>query len=424
MKYLIQSAQIVCPGSSFHLKRKNVLLHNGKIVGIGDKNFEADKVIEAAGMVLSPGWFDLGCAGGDPGFEHKEDLVSLTRAAAAGGFTELALLPNTQPVVQTKNEISYLTRHNASRLVQVHALAAVTRNTKGEELTEMIDLHHAGAVGFTDGLKTLWHTDVFLKALLYLQKVGGVLIDHAEDTWLNLFGQMHEGVNSTMLGLKGMPRLAEEVAVQRNLELLAYTGGRLHLARISTARTVELIRNARKKGFRVTCDITAYQPLYTDNVLSHFDTNYKVNPPLREKADVEALLKGLRDGTIDVICSGHVPHDHESKQLEFDQAEAGVINLQTVGSQIAALAEHMDLPLLIEKVAVAPRQVLGLPVPDIEEGAEANLTLFAPQAAWTFTEADNLSKSANSPWLAQPLQGRAVAVFNNGKAMVADGYAQ
>jgi dihydroorotase len=414
MKILIQSPLILDPNSSFHQKEKNVLISNGRITEIGDRNYAADKVVKAEGMLLSPGWFDLGTFVGDPGLEHKEDLNSAARAAASGGFTEIAVLPNTVPAVQTKNEISYLTRNNESRLVQFHALASVTRNNKGEELTEIIDLHEAGAVAFTDGLKPIWHTDIMLKALQYLQKFNGVLIDHPEDNWLNMFGQMHEGINSTRLGLKGMPRIAEEIVVTKYLELLAYAGGRLHFSRISTAKSVELIRAAKKK-LNVSCDITAYQPLLEDSLLVDFDTNYKVNPPLREKIDNDALIKGLKEGTIDVICSGHVPHDDESKNLEFDLADFGIIGLQTFGANLVSLSRSVDWDVLLEKVTVGPRRVLSLEVPRIEEDTKANLTLFDPQRAWVLDEKSNSSKSKNSPWFGQELKGKAVAVFNNTK---------
>src|SRR5690606_15429711 len=237
MKILIQAAEILDPNSPFHQKRKNVLIQNGRIAGIGEKQYAADKTIKADGMKLSVGWLDLGTFIGDPGLEHKEDLESGTKAAAAGGFTEIVTLPNTEPSVQTKNEVSYMLRGNAGRLVQIHPLASVTRDNAGEALTEMIDLHASGAIGFTDGFKPVWHTDVFLKALQYLQTFDGVLIDHAEDYWLNLYGQMHEGPTSTRLGLKGMPRLAEEIVISRNLELLHYAGGRLHFARVSTPKS-------------------------------------------------------------------------------------------------------------------------------------------------------------------------------------------
>ncbi len=299
--------------------------------------------------------------------------------------------------------------------MQIHALASVTKDNKGEELTEMIDLHEAGAVAFTDGLKSVWHTDIFLKALQYLQKFDGLLIDHPEDIWLNLFGQMNEGVNSTMLGLKGMPRIAEEVAVSKNLKLLGYAGGRLHFAKISTAKTVGLIRAAKKKGLNVTCDIPVYQALLDDSLLHDFNTHYKVNPPLREKEDNEALIKGLKDGTIDVLSSGHVPQDDESKNLEFDLADFGIINLQTFGSQLATLSKWVEMESLIEKVTSNPRKILGLSLPIVDVDAKANLTLFDPSLEYTFTEGDNLSKSKNSPWLGSRLTGKVVATFNNSR---------
>lgn len=414
MKILIQAAEILDPDSPFHQKQKNILIHNGRIAAIGDKALAADKVIKAEGMMLSPGWFDIGTFIGDPGLEYKEDLDSGTRAAAAGGFTEIAMLPNTVPCVQTKNEISYLVRGNGDRLVQIHPLAAVTLNNKGEELTEMIDLHTAGAVGFTDGLKPIWHTDIFLKSLQYLQKFDGVLIDHPEDYWLNLFGQMHEGVNSTRLGLKGMPRIAEEIVIGKNLELLQYAGGRLHFARVSTPRSLELIRTAKKK-YRVTCDVTVFQPLLDDTYLSDFDTNYKVNPPLRERADNDAIIKALRDGTIDVLSSGHMPQDEESKNLEFDRAEFGMISLQTFCANLVSLSKQVDWEVLIPKVTTGPRKVFGLEAVRIEEGALANLTLIDPALKWVLNDESNFSKSKNSPWYGKELTGKAVAVFNQGK---------
>jgi dihydroorotase len=414
MKILIQGAEIIDSTSPHHKKTRNVLIQNGRITAIEDKNLQADKVIDAEGMKLSIGWCDIGTYVGDPGIEHKEDLDSVSKAAAAGGFTELAVLPNTQPCIQTKNEVSYITRNNNNRLVQLHALAAVTRNCKGEELTEMIDLKAAGAVAFTDGLKPVWHTDIFLKSLQYLQKFDGLLIDFPEDTMLNMFGQMNEGIQSTMLGLKGMPRIAEEIIVSRNLELLGYAGGRLHLARLSAAKAVDYVRAARKK-LNVTCGITSYQPLLDDSMVAGFDTSYKVNPPLREKSDQEALIKALKDGTIDVICSGHVPQDEESKNVEFDLADFGMINLQTFASNLVALSRWIEYSTLIEKVTHAPRNLLNLGTPRIEIDEKANLTLLDPDRVWTFDDKTNFSKSKNSPWWNKRIVGKVAAVFNNGK---------
>src|SRR5688572_11501908 len=419
MKILIQAAKILDSNSPFHKKEKNVLIQNGRIAEIGDKNFQADKIIKAEGMILSAGWFDLGTHIGDPGLEHKEDIESVSKAAAAGGFTELATLPNTSPSIQTKNDVSYLKKGNYNRLVQIYALASVTKNNKGEELTEMIDLHHAGAVGFTDGLKPIWHTDIFLKSLQYLQKFNGLLIDHPEDVWLNMFGQMHEGINSTKLGLKGMPRIAEDIAVGKNLELLGYAGGRLHFARISSAKAIDMVRQAKKK-LPVSCDIAIYQPLLDDSYLRDFDTNYKVNPPLREKGDADALIKALKDGTVDVICSGHAPHEDESKSLEFDLADAGMISLQTFAANLVTLSRSVDWDVLLEKVTVNPRKLLMLEIPKIEVDAKANLTLFDPNHFWTFDEKSNFSKSKNSPWLGKEITGKAIAVFNNGRQKIED----
>jgi dihydroorotase len=299
--------------------------------------------------------------------------------------------------------------------VQLYALASVTRNNKGEEMTEMIDLHEAGAVGFTDGLKSVWHTDIFHKTLQYLQKFEGLLIDHPEDTWLNFAGQMHEGVNSTMLGLKGMPAIAEELPLGRNIELLQYAGGKVHFSRLSTAKSIDIVRAAKKRGLAISCDITGYQALLDDSVLSDFDTNYKVNPPLREKSDREALVKGLKDGTIDVISSGHVPHDDESKNLEFDLADFGMTNLQTFASNLASLSTSVEMGVLIEKVTTAPRALLGLTVPLIDVDQKANLTLFDPAAEWVLNEKTNLSKAKNSPWFGKKIKGKAIAVFNNSR---------
>lgn len=415
MKILIQSPTISDPNSSHHQKKKNVLIQNGRIVDISSKATTADKVIEAEGMILSTGWMDLGTFIGDPGLEYKEDLESASAAAAAGGFTEIAMLPNTVPSVQSKNEVNYITKGNGSRLVQIYPIGSVTLKNAGEELTEMIDLNASGAVAFSDGLKPVWNTDILLKSLQYLQKFDGLLINHPEDIWLNMFGQMNEGKNSTILGLKGMPKIAEDLAVSRDVELLSYSGGRLHFARLSSAKALDLVRAAKKKKLNLTCDIAAYQALLDDSLLEDFDTNYKVNPPLREKADLDALIAGLKDGTIDILTSGHLPQDTESKVLEFDHADFGMINLQTFASQLTRLSKHVNIHDLLEKVTSAPRRLLKLPVPLIEKDEKANLTLFDPAEKWVFTEKANRSKSKNSPWLDKEIVGKATAVFNNSK---------
>ncbi|MDQ3394253.1 MAG: dihydroorotase [Bacteroidota bacterium] len=391
----------------------NIFIQDGLIKNISDERLDAEIIIESPGLLASPGWFDMRAHFADPGFESKEDLFSGSEAAAAGGFTEVALLPNTSPVIQTKNEISYIKSRNFHSLVQLYPMGAVTLQTKGEELTEMIDMYHAGAIAFSDGEKPLWHSDVLLKTLLYLQQFDGLLINKAEDKFLNMFGNMHEGVNSTLLGLKGMPSLSEELTMMRDLKILEYTGGKIHFSNISSAGGVKLIKEAKSKGLSVTCDIAAHQLLFDDNVLQDFDTNYKVNPPFREQTDIEALIEGIIDDTIDVIVSAHTPQDAESKNLEFDLAEFGIIALQTVFPILNQFQERIGLGKILEKINYNPRKILKVSQPTIKEGSKANITVFNSSQEWSFNEQTNKSKSHNSPLFNQKLRGKVVAVFNN-----------
>ncbi len=246
MSVLLKSVTIYDKNSAHHKKTLNVLIERGKIKSISKSVPKAKKVVDIKGGILSAGWFDMDAVFGDPGYEHKEDLQSGLAAAAAGGFTGLALLPNTKPVTQTKNAVSYLTMGNRSNLTQIHPIAAVTIDTKGEELTEMIDLHEAGAIAFSDGTEPLWHSDILMKTLQYLQKFNGLLITRPEDVHLSKFGVMNEGAESTILGMKGIPNLAEEIIVQRDLELLNYAGGRLHFSNISSTKSLDLIKKAKK----------------------------------------------------------------------------------------------------------------------------------------------------------------------------------
>ena len=413
MQVTIKGAQIIAPGSSHHNTVTNVIIEQGRIKAIGKK--EEGKVIEAKGMLLTPGWFDMRANFNDPGYEHKEDLESGLNAAAAGGFTGVALLPNTNPVIDTKNDVKYLQSRNEGSLVQVYPYGAVTKGCLGEELTEMIDISSAGAVAFTDGQVPVWHTDILLKTLQYLQPYDKLLINKAEEKWLNMFGQMHEGKASTYLGLKGMPALGEELMVSRDLDILRYTGGKLHFSVISTAGAIELIGKAKKEGLNISCDMACYQPLLSDNLLMDYDTNLKVNPPLRDKATNKKLIKALKDGVIDVLVSNHLPQDAESKNLEFDLADFGIISLQTFGANLVELSSSVGWEQLIEKVAVNPRKLLDITVPVIEEQAHAELTLFDPDRVWTPDRSTSKSKSENSPWYGKPVTGKVKAVFNNGK---------
>lgn len=412
MNLTLRSVTISDSQSKFHRKKVDILIQNGAIAKIGKVTGAKGKEIDGSGMILTPGWFDLNCLFGDPGYEQKEDRVSGCATAAAGGFTGIAHLPNTKPVVGSKNDLAYLTANNSHQVTDVHPIASVTIGAKGEELTEMIDLHHAGAAAFSDGIEPVWNSDILLKTLQYLQKFDGLLINRPEDKMLTQFGDMNEGVTSTVLGMKGMPALAEELMITRDLEILAYAGGKIHFSNVSAAGSVKLIRKAKKNGLNVTCDVAIHQLLLDDSTLDDFDTNLKVNPPLRTKKDINALIKGINDNTIDAIVTSHRPQDEESKKLEFDLADFGQIGLQTALPGMVELKDKIPIDLMIEKITKAPRAILGIPQAVIVEGADANLTLIAPKKTWTFDHNSNLSKSKNSFYYGKALKGQVMATIN------------
>jgi dihydroorotase len=415
MRLLIQSAEITDPLSHFNGQQKDLLIENGILSAIGELgNIEADEVFSHAGLHVSPGWFDMRVIARDPGLEQVEDLYSVRQAAAAGGFTGIALLPNTHPVVQTKEALLYQKSKGTPSAVETFPMAAVTLDNKGIDLTEMIDLHRAGAVAFTDGYYPLQSADMVLKVLQYLQPFGGLFINRPEDTLLTRFGVMNEGLAATRLGLKGMPKMAESIMVMRDLRLLEYTGGKLHLSCISTAESVALIRKARQQGVQVSCDVVAHQLAFEDTALDGFDTFFKVNPPFRNPEDIAALWEGLADQTIDCVVSDHSPWDEEHKKLEFDQAEFGAIGLQTVFSLLNTYNRQLPADRLVRLLSHHPRRILGLPQPVIEVGQEANLSFFEMDNLWAFSSPVIRSKSVNSPLLGKELKGKVLGIVNKG----------
>ena len=421
MKTLIRSAKIICKSSEFHGQTKDIFIENGIISQIGDfVDIEVDDIIEGEDICVSVGWFDMRVHAKEPGHEYKESLESMEETALAGGFSEIALLPNTQPVVQTRESVNYLKR--SGEKVKFHPMAAVTLKCEGKDFTEMIDLHEAGAVAFTDGEHPIQNPDIFLKSLQYLTQFGGLLINHPEDTNLTHFGQMHDGTVSTFLGMKGMPQMAEEIMLMRDLKILEYVmqtpfsqgftdESILHFSCISSAQTINFIRMGKDMGLPISCDVAAHQLCFTENDLVDFDTNLKVNPPFRTQEDVDALWEGLADGTIDVIVSDHNPQDEESKKLEFDMAEFGVIGLETVFSSINTNNEKLSLEEIIEKITDNPRKILRLKNPIIKEGENANLTVFAPNEEWVYEEKKIVSKSRNSPFIGKTLKGKVIRVI-------------
>ncbi len=427
MNILLKSVKIIDKYSEFNGQNKDILIENGIISVVADNISQTtSQIVSGENLHVSAGWVDMRVSTKDPGYEAKEDLESLTNAAMAGGFTEIVTLPNTKPVVQSKEAIAYIRNFAPTKLVDIHATGAVTKNCEGKDFTEMLDLFHAGAIAFTDGDHPLWNADILLKTLQYLAPIDALLMNRPEEPSMTIFGQMHEGIESTLLGMKGISSTAEELMIMRDLKLLEYylendftekRNSCLHFSTISTKKSVELIREAKQKGLPVSCDIAAHQLAFTDADLRTFDTNFKVNPPFRTRKDIEALQLGLSDGTIDAIVSDHNPQDEEAKNLEFDLADFGIIGLETTFA-VAQMNSRLTIEQLIEKLTTNPRQLLRLPKAKIAVGEKANLTVFDPNIDWQYLAKNIQSKSKNSPFIDHQLTGKSIAVINKGQIFI------
>ena len=410
---LIRSVTILHPASSFHNKVADVLIIAGKFEQIAVKIETKDDVvlIDGSGKYLSPGFFDLNANFGEPGLEAKEDFISGTAAAIAGGFTGVAVQPATCPVIHSKSEVSYIVNRTEDFIVDVHPVGCVSHNREGVDLAELYDMRMSGAVAFSDGTHPISDSGLMSRALLYAKGFDGLIFSFPEDTSIAGKGKMNEGIVSTYLGMKGIPALAEEVHISRDLYLAEYNDCPVHFSTISSANSVDLIRKAKKKGLKVSCDVAAHHLVLTDESLNDFDSNYKVKPPLRTSEDVSALIKGLKDGTIDAIVSQHTPHEIEFKEVEFEIASFGIIGLQTVLP--LALKAGISAEGLVEKLAINPRKILNIPIPGFEEGEKANFVLFDVNAEWVFDSKTNKSKSSNSPFLNSNLKGKVLLAYNN-----------
>jgi dihydroorotase len=368
------------------------------------------QILEFPNAHVSIGLFDVGTQACDPGLEHRETLVSAAQAAAAGGFTGFSPFPNTQPAIQSKSEVLYLKNKAVQLPVEVQPIGALSCDCAGKDLAEMLDMHHAGAMAFSDGKRGIQDAGLLLRALQYARTFDGIVMNRPNDKSISAAGQMHEGLVSTSLGLSGLPHMAEDLMIERDLHLLDYAQSRLHLQAISTKKSVELVRKAKQEGLDVTASVALLNLCFTDAKLYDFDTNFKVMPPLREEEDRQALIEGLKDGTIDFIVSNHSPIDTEGKDLEFTAAEFGAETLESAFAlSNAFLYKHLTVSQLVELWAVNPRRVLGLPIPKIEEGAPANLVIFDPAEVWAFDAQHLRSKSRNSPVLGEDLRGRIFA---------------
>lgn len=415
MNILIKSATIVDNSSALNGKKTDILIEKGTITQIKQniKNEKGYKTIEGADLCVSPGWIDMQARFCDPGMEHKEDLESGIHSAAAGGFTAVCVMPSTEPPLHSKSQIDYVINKTKNAIVDVYPIGSLTHNREGKDISEMYDMKQSGAIAFTDDKRPVKDAGLLMRALQYAGNVDTLVLTHCEETSISHGGQMHEGETSTRIGLKGIPALAEELMLQRNIKIAEYTNGRLHANCISTKNSVDLLKRAKADGLKITASVAAHNLLLDDTKLFDFDANYKVNPPLRSKEDIEALKKGLANNVIDVIVSDHTPEDIENKELEFDLARVGIINLETAYA-VANTACHAKLEQseLIAKICHNPRRILGITTPEIKEGAEANLTLFDPNAEWTVEKKHYHSKSNNTPFIGMKLKGKVIGIIN------------
>lgn len=410
---LLKNCMLVFPNHEFNGQKIDIEIIEGKITQIG-KNIPSEIKECIADQYISPGWFDMKVNFCDPGFEHKEDIQSGSKAAISGGFTGVATFPELDPVSDNKSQISYQISKSQQLPIQIIPIGALSVGMKGTDMAELYDMYTVGAKAFTDGEKTSNDSGLLMRALQYTQVFHAPVIIQPNDKKLSQGGKMHEGLVNVTLGLKGIPDIAETADIQKCLEILRYTGGELHFSKISTPQSVELIKQAKKEGLKVTADVSIHHLILTDEALTGFDTNYKFNPPLRPQSYIKSLIEGLNNGTIDCIVSDHKPEDTENKEVEFDYAKNGCIGTQLLYSIYQTfLSNQIDLDRLIQLISINPRKILNLEAITWEIGSNANITIFNPNEEWKLTKDNNLSKSYNTPFDNQIFKGKVIQTIYN-----------
>lgn len=418
MKLLIRSAKIIDNESPFNNKVMDILVENGIIKKISSliESVEVDQEISFENLHVSQGWFDSSVNFGEPGFEDRETIENGLKTAAKSGFTAIALNPGNNPVTDNKGAVSFLKSKAEGQPVALYPVGALTRNSNGTEMAELYDMQQAGAVAFGDYQRAVSNPNMMKIALQYTQNFDGLVLSFPQENKIAGNGQVNENENSTLLGLKGIPALAEELQITRDLYILEYTGGKLHIPAISTAKSVDILRDAKEKGLDVTCGVAIHNLFFTDDVLREFDTNAKVLPPLRTKPDVKALLAGIKDGTIDMVTTDHTPMDLEHKKVEFDNAFFGTLGLE---SAFGALLKVSSLKTAI-KMFTAGKSRFNIPETIIEEGAQANLTFFNPEIDYTFEKDHIHSTSKNSLFLGHELKGRVYGIVSGDQILTSE----
>ncbi|HRE49979.1 MAG TPA: dihydroorotase [Flavitalea sp.] len=411
MKVLIQQAHIIDPASPFNGSRQDIFIDSGVIRNIGASFSEkADHILSGAGLVVSPGWVDIFANFADPGFEFKETLKTGATAAAAGGFTDVFVIPNTRPVIDTKSQVEYL-RKPTGVPVNIHPIGAVSRNAEGKDLAEMYDMHNSGALSFSDGLNPIQSAGLLLKALQYVKAFNGVIIQIPDDKSVGANGLIHEGIISTRLGLPGKPLIAEELLVSRDIELLKYAGSKIHFTGVTSPRSLEYIKKAKDEGLNVTCSVAPYHLYFTDEDLMGYNTYLKVYPPLRTKQERQFLWDAVADGTIDCIATHHMPHEYDSKILEFEYAKNGMIGLETCYAALKSVLPAIPDTRWVELLSLTPRKIFGLTQPAIKENEPACITLFSPDEKIVVDESFFRSRAKNSPFTGKTLTGKVMGII-------------
>jgi dihydroorotase len=417
MSTLLKNATIIDTTSPYHNQKKDILISNGKLEKIANSipNKDNYTVIELENLYISCGWFDTSVSLGEPGFEERETIKHGLEVAAKSGFTSIAVNSNTNPVIDSKSDVEFLISKAFNSATKLYPIAALTKDSDGLEISEMYDMQQSGAIAFGDYNKSIENDNLMKIALLYAQNFDGLVLSFPKNNSIAGEGIANEGINSTKLGLKGNPALAEHIQISRDLFLLEYTGGKLHIPTISTAKSVSLIKEAKKKGLKVTCSVAAHHLVLTDDELHAFDSNFKTNPPLRTKDDVKALQKGVETGVIDIITSDHNPIDIEHKKVEFSEAKDGVIGLE---SAFGAVNSVLDLADFISCFTSKPKAIFGIENHSIQEGNLADITLFNPEIETIFTSKDILSTSKNSAFINKKLKGKVYGVFANNQLII------